>query len=37
MIIVISRLNPGIFLDHPPNVDDESGAAVNVTLIPDAN
>jgi hypothetical protein len=37
IVIVIIVLVPVASPDHPPNVEDELGVAVNVTLVPDTN
>jgi hypothetical protein len=37
IVTVTVELEPVASPDHPPNTDDESGAAVNVTLVPGAN
>jgi hypothetical protein len=37
IVIVVVVLVPVASPDHPPNVEDESGVAVNVTLVPDEN
>jgi hypothetical protein len=37
IVIVTVELEPVASPDHPLNTDDESGVAVNVTLVPDTN
>jgi hypothetical protein len=37
IVTVTVELEPVTSPDHPPNVEDELGAAVNVTIEPDAN
>jgi hypothetical protein len=37
IVTVTVELVPVASPDHPPNTDDESGIAVNVTLVPDTN